>query len=941
MSKSLVSLTTNPCKMCMPMGVMTAFYGISKCMTILHGSQGCSTYIRRHMATHYNEPIDIASSSLTEEGTVYGGEKNLIKGIENLITLYKPEVIGIGTTCLAETIGEDLTQIIKNFYAGHPESKVKLIPVPSGGYMGTQYEGFFRALHSIVEHVEMDTTPHNKINVITGPISPADTRYLKNLFKALGVQVILLPDISDNLDGGHSEFYKRLPEGGTTLQEIAQMAGARATIELTTFVDESYSPGKYLEKVYGVPYTKHPLPVGLRDTDTFMQWLTWINRSGMPRSIKEERARYVDAMIDSHKYNAEGRACVFGEPDFVYNMTRLCSENGIMPVVTAVGTKCPGLSKKLKPEIESVAEKLFIEEYISFDEADFEKIEEAILRYKANLMIGSSEARRIEERRGIHLVRCAFPIHDRIGGQRIRTLGYEGGLLLLDAITNTIIANKEGSFRNKLYTAYYHKGEKSSLDQEEVSKMLEEKTYSKVEEEVESAVTVAEEEVEVIVGVAKEEATVAVTVAVEEAAVALKAEEEPGLSLEEKKKRHPCFSCSSAHKYARIHLPIAPQCNLSCNYCVRKFDCPNESRPGVTTSVLKPKEALERYIQVKKDVPNLTVVGIAGPGDALANFEETKETLELIRAYDKDVTFCLSTNGLMLPLYAQDIIALGVSHVTITINAVDPKIGGQIYKYVNYLGTIYKGEQAATILMANQLSGLKILADHNILCKVNIVTLKGINDEHIEAVVKKVKELGATITNIMQMIPVEGSVFEGMPLVSNKEIMALRQKCGIHLEQMYHCKQCRADAIGLLDKDLSMHYTVTQKETKKEPEEHISNSYIRFAISSKSGMLIDEHFGHAKSFDIYEYKDGEATFKETRKVEKYCKGADACEEEQDKIENILNTIKDCQCVLTMRIGNVPEMKLAERGIKVFKTYDKIENALQVAAQTLLKESEVQ
>ena len=146
MKDSYVNLTVNPCKMCMPMGVCTALYGIKNCMTILHGSQGCSTYIRRHMATHYNEPIDIASSSLTEEGTVYGGESNLIKGLENLIKLYNPEVIGIATTCLAETIGEDVVRLSKIFYEKYPESKVKLIPIQSPGYGGTQYGGYFTAL---------------------------------------------------------------------------------------------------------------------------------------------------------------------------------------------------------------------------------------------------------------------------------------------------------------------------------------------------------------------------------------------------------------------------------------------------------------------------------------------------------------------------------------------------------------------------------------------------------------------------------------------------------------------------------------------------------------------------------------------------------------------------------------------------------------------------
>lgn len=899
----------------MPMGVITSFYGISKCMSILHGSQGCSTYIRRHMATHYNEPVDIASSSLTEHGTVYGGEKNLIKGIENLITLYQPEVIGVATTCLAETIGEDVSHIIKNFYKEHPESTVKLIPVPSGGYMGTQYEGFFRGLYGIVSHVAMDKTPNEKINIITGQLSPADTRYLKSILKEMNIEFILLPDLSDNLDGGHHPSYDRLPKGGTTLEEIAQMAGAKGTLELSTFVEDSYSPGKYLMENYGVPYTKLNLPIGLRDTDAFIKALAEISGKPIPESIKEERSRYLDAMIDSHKYNSEGRAVIFGEPDFVYSITKLCSENGIMPVVTAVGTKCKTLKEKLKRDIEDVADRLFVKEYTTLDEADFETIETYALTYKANVMIGSSDGRRIEEKQGIPLVRCAFPVHDRIGGQRIRVLGYEGGLMLLDTITNTILEAKEGGFRKELYKKYY-KGQ----DKEQSGKVIPLKDiggqspYSEVGGNVGEPSPKTSPKTEI--GKIGEPSP------------------ERELTLEDKKKTHPCFSCSGAHKYARIHLPIAPKCNISCNYCVRKFDCPNESRPGVTTQVLEPQEALERYIQVKKDVPNLTVVGIAGPGDALANFDKTKETLQLIKAYDKNVTFCLSTNGLMLPMYASELLELGVSHVTVTINAVDPQIGAQIYKQVRYLGTTYKGIEGATILMANQLSGLKYLASRGLVCKVNIVTLKGINDEHIEAVVKKVKELGASITNIMQMIPVAGSVFENIPLVSHKEIAALREKCGVHLEQMMHCKQCRADAIGMLDKDISMHYSAPEQ---KEEFKQLSKTMkpIRFAIASKSGMLIDEHFGHAQSFYIYDYKDGKPVYIENRNVNKYCSGSDDCGEEQDKIEKILNTIKDCQGVLALRIGNAPEKKLIDRGIKVFKTYDRIEKAVKEAAEQLL------
>lgn len=272
--------------------------------------------------------------------------------------------------------------------------------------------------------------------------------------------------------------------------------------------------------------------------------------------------------------------------------------------------------------------------------------------------------------------------------------------------------------------------------------------------------------------------------------------------IDEKTERHPCYNCA-AHQYARIHLPIAPKCNISCNYCVRKFDCPNESRPGVTTTVLTPGEALERYKQAKQKLDNLTVAGVAGPGDALANFENLSQTLHMIRAYDSEVTFCISTNGLMLPRYASELAALGVSHVTVTVNTVNSGIGAQIYRYVDYEGKRYTGREAAEILLSNQLKGIAMLSESGIVCKVNIVMIHGINDKDILNVVKKARELNVMMTNIMPMIPVKGSVFEKIGKTSEKALWEMREECGRYLKQMLHCRQCRADAVGTLDHDHS------------------------------------------------------------------------------------------------------------------------------------------
>jgi nitrogenase molybdenum-iron protein alpha/beta subunit len=379
-----------------------------------------------------------------------------MKGLSNLIKLYHPDVIGVATTCLAETIGEDVPAILREFQETHPDEHVKLISVSSAGYGGTQYEGFMRALRALVSQVDMDNTPNGRINIVTPMLSPADTRLLKELLELLGVSYILLPDLSDNLDGVHVESYERLKSGGTSLADIAAMAGARHTIELSLFVDEKDSPAAYLYETCGVPYTRMALPVGIRDTDAFIGKIVSLGGT-VPEALIRERGRYIDAMVDAHKYCADARAAVFGEPDLVYAMTRLCCELGTVPVAVATGSVCPALKPMLEEEVRAAAERLFVTMTAILDDCDFDLLEERCRTLGANLMIGSSDGRRAAHRLGIPLVRCAFPVHDRIGGQRVLTLGYEGSLSLMDQIANELLGRKEESFREELYDRYFEK----------------------------------------------------------------------------------------------------------------------------------------------------------------------------------------------------------------------------------------------------------------------------------------------------------------------------------------------------------------------------------------------------------------------------------------------------------------------------------------------------
>lgn len=404
--------------------------------------------------------------------------------------------------------------------------------------------------------------------------------------------------------------------------------------------------------------------------------------------------------------------------------------------------------------------------------------------------------------------------------------------------------------------------------------------------------------------------------------------------IAEKTSKHPCYSAEAHTKYARMHLPVAPACNIQCNYCNRKFDCVHESRPGVTSEILTPAEALLKFSWVKEQIEQLSVVGIAGPGDALANWPDTKKAIELIKAIDPEMTFCLSTNGLMLPEYGQEIIDLGVNHVTVTCNAIDPQIGAKLYQYARYKGETLTGVAAAQILLKNQLAGIEFLAKHGVLVKVNIVMVTGVNDQHIPEVVKKVKELGAFITNIMPLIPAPGSNFENFPQTSMKDINEMRNLCQLDMQQMRHCKQCRADAIGLLGEDRSQEFRLSSIVQQQPAAEEISTKPIKIAVASKYGKLVDLHFGHATEFRIYQGKNNTFELLETRQVDKYCAGMQACDTEEERREVIVESLKDCAAVLTMRIGHSAKERLRRKGIQSIEFCDSVENGLRYTAEEL-------
>jgi nitrogenase molybdenum-iron protein NifN len=452
------SYNENPCHMCMPMGGILPFKGIESSMVIIHGSQGCSTYMRRHIAEHFNEPIDVASSSLNEKGTIYGGEESLKKGLDNLIKAYRPKVIGVLTTCLAETIGEDIDRIVAEYRLERGLGEdCPIIPVSTPGYGGTHFEGYWLAVKKIAG-LAARVPDHRRINVILPNLSPADIREIKRILDLMKAQYILLPDFSDTLDSPLARPYRKIPRGGTALADIMAMGGSAATIQMGVTVEEGLSPGRLLEKEWGVPLYNIPVPMGVENTDNFVGLLSRITGHPVPDILERERGRLLDCMVDSHKHNFRGRSVVFGEPELVGALAGTCVENGIFPVVVATGSKNERLAGLIRPRLaEYQVNSVFL------DETDFFRIREQAVAMKANIAIGHSDGRYLTEREGIPLVRTGFPIHDRVGGQRILSVGYTGTAMLLDRITNTLLENKYRDYRSSMYRKFYRGDQEDSV----------------------------------------------------------------------------------------------------------------------------------------------------------------------------------------------------------------------------------------------------------------------------------------------------------------------------------------------------------------------------------------------------------------------------------------------------------------------------------------------
>ncbi len=369
---------------------------------------------------------------------------------------------------------------------------------------------------------------------------------------------------------------------------------------------------------------------------------------------------------------------------------------------------------------------------------------------------------------------------------------------------------------------------------------------------------------------------------------------------------HPCFNPGLRHSTGRIHLPVAPSCNVQCNYCDRRFDCVSESRPGVSSAVLSPEAACDYLGKVLERVPNISVVGIAGPGDPFANAPETLRTMELVSERYPEKILCLATNGIALEGHVDAIARMRVSHVTVTVNAVDPEIASRVYAWARLGPRVYRGLELGRMVVERQERAIRKLKEAGITVKVNTVIVPGVNDKHVEEIAARAREYGADVQNCIALMNVPGTPFASVKPPDQAEMGSIRLGAGKHLRQMSHCARCRADAVGLLGRDNDAIVETLLAEARAIRP---SGKRPYVAVASREGILVNQHLGEATGLWVYGPGEGGCSLVDRRPTPTPGAG-------DDRWEALADSLTDCFAVLCSGLGPAPERILKARGIRV-------------------------
>ena len=434
------ALTVNPAKTCQPIGAMYAALGLHNCLPHSHGSQGCCSYHRSTLTRHYKEPVMAATSSFTEGASVFGGQANLLQAITTIFGVYQPDVIAVHTTCLSETIGDDLVQIINKAIA---EDKVPagkyVIHCNTPSYQGSHVTGFSNMTKAMVTYfADPNAEKSNQVTLFPGWVEPSDMRELKSLAKDLGIDMVMYPDTSDVLDApqtGKHEFY---PKGGTTVEQIKASGGSMAAIGLGP--SGSGAAVEEMKKKCGVPGEIMELPIGLQATDRFIDKLRTIAGVSVPDSITDERGRLLDMISDMHQYVHGKRVALFGDPDQLVSLTEFLNLLDMKPVYIVTGTPTPQFENRIRAVLGGNVPEAKIR---AGAQADMYLMHQWIKKESVDVLIGNTYGKYIARDENIPFVRHGFPILDRVGHSYFPTVGYKGGMRLLEKILGVLMDRQD------------------------------------------------------------------------------------------------------------------------------------------------------------------------------------------------------------------------------------------------------------------------------------------------------------------------------------------------------------------------------------------------------------------------------------------------------------------------------------------------------------------
>ena len=437
--KEREGLTINPAKTCQPIGAMYAALGVHGCLPHSHGSQGCCSYHRSTLTRHYKEPVMAATSSFTEGASVFGGQANLLQAITTIFSVYDPDIIAVHSTCLSETIGDDLQQICKKALDDGkiPEGK-KVIYAPTPSFVGSHVTGYANMVKGIAEQFAESTgEKKNQINIIAGWMEPSDMREIKRLAKELNVNIVLFPDTSDVLDAPQTGTHEFYPKGGTTIEALKSTGDSFSSLALGCISAEPAAIA--LEKKCGVPFLTEDMPIGLSATDRFIMSLSKAAGVNVPDEITAERGRLVDVMTDMEQYFYEKKVALFGDPDQLIPLTEFLLDLNMKPVHIVSGT--PGM--RFEKRMKDILKRSPGSNFKNGMGADMFLLHQWIKNEPVDLLIGNTYGKYIARDEDIPFVRFGFPILDRIGHSYFPNVGYSGALRLVEKILGVFLDRQD------------------------------------------------------------------------------------------------------------------------------------------------------------------------------------------------------------------------------------------------------------------------------------------------------------------------------------------------------------------------------------------------------------------------------------------------------------------------------------------------------------------